>query len=217
MFFVLNSIKGLKDPEDISLTIPMAEKYWHRLCLMKFISESSVWYTIISVSLVFGFEFLIKWPEKYLLSYGIPAFLTFQIWIWYILPHAVGTLCIFHQMCYYLNLRFDSVNKSLENLLPNSNPNNINVRELKLILREHNLICGTVKKYNDFWRIVLLSDAIILTFFVLVLNYLSFFSPNLLWIRIFFSTFSLMFMSCLLFVIISAVSVSTQVYISFEN
>jgi hypothetical protein len=195
----------------------MAEKYWHRLCLTKFIVNSSIWYTIISVFLVIGFLFLIKWPEKYLFPYGIQALLSLLIWIWYMFPHSVGTLCIFHQMCYYLNLRFDSVNKSLENLLPNSNPNNINVRELKLNLREHNLICVTVKKYNDFWRIVLLSDALIHTFFVLVMIYLTFFSPNHLWIRIFFSTLALMFMSCLLFVIISAVSVSTQVYISFEN
>ncbi len=67
------------------------------------------------------------------------------------MAHAGGTICIFHQMCYYLNLRFNSVNKSLERLLSYSNYGKIRVEELKLILRERNLICGTVKKYNDFW------------------------------------------------------------------
>jgi hypothetical protein len=195
----------------------MAEKYWYRLCLTKFIVDLSVWYTIISVSLVIGFLFLMKWPENYLVPHGIQAFLSLLIWLWYILPNAIGLLCIFHQMCYYLNLRFDSVNKSLDRISLNSNYNKIRVEELNLILREHNLICVTVKKYNDFWRIVLLSDALIHTFFVLVMIYLTFFSPNLLWIRIFFSTLALIFFSCLLFVIISAASVSTQVYISFKN
>jgi hypothetical protein len=120
-------------------------------------------------------------------------------------------------MCYYLNLRFNSVNKSFERISLKNNYNEVRVEELKLILREHNSICITVEKYNDFWRIVLLSDALIHTFFVLVMIYLAFFSPNLLWIRIFFSTLALMFMSCLIFVIISAASVSTQVCISFKN
>jgi hypothetical protein len=194
----------------------MAEKYWHRLCLTKFIVDLSVWYTIISVSLVIGFLFLIKWPEKYLFPYGIQAFLSLLIWLWYILPHAIGMLCIFHQMCYYLNLRFDSVNKSLDRISLSNNYNKTRVEELNLILREHNLICVTVKKYNDFWSIVLLSDALIHTFFVLVMIYLTFFSPNPLWLRIFFSTLAVIFMSCLLFVIISATSVSTQVCISFK-
>jgi hypothetical protein len=195
----------------------MAEKYWHRVCLMKFIAESSVWYTIISVSKVFGFLFLINWPENYLFPYGILALLSLLIWIWYMFPHAVGTLCIFHQMCYYLNLRFNSVNKSFERISLKNNYNDVRVEELKLILCEHNLICGIVKKYNDFWSIVLLSDALIHTFFALIMIYLAFFSPNLLFIRIFFSTFALLFISCLLFAIISAASVSTQVYISFKN
>jgi hypothetical protein len=125
-------------------------------------------------------------------------------------------LCIFHQMCYYLNLRFDSVNKSLDRISLSNNYNKTRVEELNLILREHNLICVTVKKYNDFWSIVLLSDALIHTFFVLVMIYLTFFSPNPLWLRIFFSTLAVIFMSCLLFVIISATSVSTQVCISFK-
>jgi hypothetical protein len=195
----------------------MAEKYWYRLCLMKFIADSSAYYVMISATLIFALKFLMKWPEKYLFPYGISSLLIYVIWMWYNMPHAVGTLCIFHQMCYYLNLRFNSVNKSLERISLKNNYNKIRIEELNLILLEHNLICGTAKKYNDFWRIVLLSDALIHTFFVLVMIYLAFFSPNLLWIRIFFSTLALMFMSCLISVIISAASVSTQVYINFEN
>jgi hypothetical protein len=195
----------------------MAEKYWHRLCLMKFIADSSAFYVLMSVTSIFALQFLMKWPEKYLFPYGLSSLLTFSIWIWYNMPHAVGTLCIFHQMCYYLNLRFNSVNKSLERISFKNNYNKIRVEELNLILREHNLICGTVKKYNDFWRIVLLSDALVHTFFVLLMIYLAFFSPNLLWIRIFFSTLALMFISSSIFVMISAASVSTQVYISLEN
>ncbi len=210
--YIINKfLTGLKNPEDISLTIPMAEKYWHRIGLMKFIADSSAFYTIIGSFLFFVLQFLIKWPEKYLFPYGISTILTYMIYLWYNMPHATGTLCIFHQMCYYLNLRLNSVNKSLERLLSHSNYNKTRVEELNLILREHNLICGTVKKYNDFWCIVLLSDALIHTSFVLIIIYLAFFSHILLWIRIFFSTFVPLFMSCLLFVIISATSVSTQV------
>jgi hypothetical protein len=126
----------------------MAENYWHRICLVKFIADSSAFYTIIGSFLFFVLEFLIKWPEKYLFRYGISALLTCIIYLWYTIPHAVGTICIFHQMCYYLNLRLNSVNKSLERLLSYGNYNKTRVEELKLILREHYLICGTIKKYR---------------------------------------------------------------------
>jgi hypothetical protein len=126
----------------------MAEKYWHRIGLTKFIADSSAFYAIIGSFLFFVLEFLIKWPEKYLFPYGISALLACIIYLWYTTPHAVGTLCIFHQMCYYFKLRLNSVNKWLERLLSHSNYNKTRVEELKLILREHYLICGTIRKYR---------------------------------------------------------------------
>jgi len=197
---------GAIEPKDISLTIPMAEKYWHRVCLMTFIAKYSLYYVMLVAIPVISLLTLIKWPEKYLIMHGIPALFGIFVWCYRIVPHCFCIIPIFHQMCYYLELRFIYVNQLL-----NTYSTNPKIYDLNEILKEHNRICETVKQFNKFWSIALLFDASLYVAMALLIAYLGFFSDLSFWLRIFWGSFLPMYIACFYCIFSSAASVSTEV------
>jgi len=187
----------------------MAEKYWHRVCLMKVLADLFVSNTMLLAVPVFFWLFVANWPQKYFMFYGIPSYLVFCLWMWLTMPHTLSLILIFHQMCYYLQLRFSYVNNLLIQKFKRCKTNRI--RELNQLLKEHNRICETVKQYNKFWCITLLIDAFLYTDMVLFISYLAFFSDLVIWLKIFYTSFSITFILCLFCIIFSATSVSTEV------
>jgi hypothetical protein len=201
-------IIGLIEPEDISLNVKMAEKYWHRVSLMKVLALFFVFYTMGLAMPVIVYYFWLNWPHDYL-WFGIYSYFEVCLWIWYLTPHTINLILVFHQMCYYLQLRFDSVNELLRNYSISKRGKTIH--DLNKILKKHNKICETVKKYNEFWAITLLLDAFLYTSMVLFISYLSFFTQLIPFLRVFFGSFTLIFLLCLCFICYSAISVSTKV------
>jgi hypothetical protein len=187
----------------------MAERYLYRMSLMAIMAKYCSHITLLTAGPVFLWQFLVNYPQKYFIFFGIPSYLGFLLWVWSVMPHCLGLILIFHQMCHYLRLRFNFVNLSLIKFYKGRR--NHRIRELNQILDEHNKICAKVKQYNEFWSIPLLMDAILYTSMVLLISYLAFFSQLVLWLRIFFGSFSLIFIVSLFFVFISAASVSTEV------
>jgi hypothetical protein len=187
----------------------MAERYLYRLSLMAIMAKYCRHITLLTAGPVFLWQFLVNYPQKYFIFFGIPSYIGFFLWVWSIMAHCLGLILIFHQMSYYLKLRFNFVNLSLIKFYKSSR--NHRIYELIQILDEHNRICVKVKQYNEFWSIPLLVDAILYTSMVLLISYLAFFSQLVLWLRIFFGSFALIFIVSLFFVFISAASVSTEV------
>jgi len=179
---------------------------------MELLAKSSVWYTIVSGIPVHFYLFWNYWPKQYFILHGIPAYLSFFMWLWYILPHVFGSIAIFHQLCYYLELRFIFIYNSLKKFSL-SNSVSDRSKELIQILNKHNQICETVHKFNDFWRFEMLLNAMLYSIMVLMLTYISFFTPLLLWLKIFFGSFSIFLIVCFCCVFFSAASVANQVFI----
>ncbi len=109
------------------------------------------WYTEIVVIPVFGYQFLVNWPKNSYIIYGVTSYFGWCIWIWYVVPHCFSLIFVFHQMCYYLKLRFNYVNRLLK--IFDENKNNQRINEL---LDEHNnvlfvyLISFGAKHYRFF-------------------------------------------------------------------
>jgi len=202
-------IIGLIEPKDISLTIPMAEKYWHRVSFMKVLTQYFALYTMGLATPVLGYQFWTQWPQQYFLLHGIRTYISCMLWVWYLTPHTINLILIFHQMCYYLQLRFDFVNDLLKKF--STLKSRKSVCKLNQILKEHDQICDTLYQYNKFWCITLLLDAFLYTSMVLLISYLSLFSGLIMFLRLFFGSFTLTFVLCLCFIFTSAASVSTKV------
>jgi hypothetical protein len=138
---------------------------------------------------IVGYIFRLNWPQDYFWN-GISSCFGSCLWIWCLIPHMISLMLVFHQMCYYLQLRFDSVNELFRNY-SKSRKKKI-ILELNKILKKHNKICETVKKYNEFWSIPLLMDAILYTSMVLFISYISFFRPMIPLLRVFLGSFTLL-------------------------
>jgi hypothetical protein len=198
----------------------MAEKYWYRLCLMAFLAEYIVWYTLIVCIPIYFWLFLTNWPKEYLIIYGTQAYISFILWIYYAVPHFYSAVFIFHQITYFLKLQFIHINNSLIMLwkVHKINPVINRSTELLQILHKHNQICVTLFQFNKFWSIELLLNSVLNSLTVLLLAYITFFSTVTLPLRMLFGSFGMMFtfpsFSC---IFLSASSVATQVSIIQSN
>jgi len=186
----------------------MAEKYWHRICLMVITANITQWYTILMVIFVIGYQFFVNWPQLYFI-YGIPTYLGLCFWCWKVIPHCFSIILVFHQMCYYLKLRFIHTNKLLENF--STKAPNKKIQQLIDILEEHDRICITVEQFNQFWCKTLFLDVFLYTSVVLLMTCLGFFSQLVLFLKLFFGSFTLVFVSCFCCTFLSAAVVSTEV------
>lgn len=187
----------------------MAEKYWHRLCVCVILAQIIQWYTELVILPVWGYEFVVYWPKDYFLFYGFPALLGLYLWCWYCIPHCMAFILVFHQMCYYLRLRFKYVNRLLETY--QKNKNNQRIHELIRLLDEHNKICTTLRLFNKFWSKALFMDAVLYTSMTLLIIYLGYFSNLDIVLKLFFGSFAITFTFCFFANFLSAASVSSEV------
>jgi hypothetical protein len=182
------------------------------LCLIVLLAKYGIIYTLLLAIPVYFWQFLTYWPKEYLIPYGIFSYLIHLFWIWFNCPHIMSTIFIFHQICYYLKLRFVCVNELLENFSKLKNPINRS-NELIDILHKHNQICETVAKYNKFWCFEILVNVALYSFFVMSITYIGFFSHIELGLKLFFGSFALILISCFFCVLFSAAFVAIQVLI----
>jgi hypothetical protein len=177
---------------------------------MALLAKYSVAYSLLVVIPVYFWQFLTNWPKEYLIPYGILSYLIHVFWVWFNSPHAMSTIFIFHQICYYLKLRFVYVNELLENFSKLKNPINRS-NELIDILHKHNQICETVAKYNKFWCFEILVNVVLYSSFIMSMAYIGFFSGIEFGLKLFFGSFALILISCFSCVFFSAALVATQV------
>jgi len=196
-------------PKDISLTIPVAEKYWHRMCIMTITAHFIVWYVVIISIPPIGLIFLINWPEEFII-YGIFSYLSYFLWLWYVVPHICSTIFIFNQMCYYLMLRFNYCNDLLK-IYSSINYSIEKVEKFRRILQNHDHICSLISKFNHFWSYPLLLDAIMYTSLSILMFYLAFFSDIVLWFRMFLASLDFILVICLFFLFLSSAFVTSKV------
>lgn len=201
------------------MDVNLAEKCWHRLCLMVFLAKYSIWYNIILCVPTHLYIFLTVWPKQYLFIYGTHAYLSFILWLYYISPFGYGLIFIFHSVCYFLKLRFIYVNDSLENILKaqRNDPSINRSTELLQVLHKHNQICVTISQFNKFWCFQTLIDAILNSCTVLLMIYVSFFTTIVVWLRMFIGSFAVVCFLCYGCVFISAAFVATQVFKIYFN
>ncbi len=166
---------------------------------------------------VYFWQFLTKWPKEYLIPFGLFSYLIHLFWIWFSGSHVMSTIFIFHQMCYYLKLRYVYVNELLENFSKHKNLINRS-NELIDILLKHNQICETVAKYNKFWCFEMLVNVVLYSFFIMSITYIGFFSGLEFGLKLFFGSFALILISCFFCAFFSAAFIATQVlFIEFLN
>ncbi len=180
---------------------------------MSFFAKYSVWYTVLITASLYLWLFLTNWPKQFLIPYGINAYITHILWTYYVSPHAFSILFIFHQINYFLELRFIHANKNLQNILKSHklNPAINRSTELIQILQKHNQFCLTVSQFNKFWSFELLMDAILYSSMILVLAYISFLTAIDILLKIYFGSFAIIIILCFSSLFFSAASVATQV------
>ncbi|KAI1300218.1 hypothetical protein HDE_03482 [Halotydeus destructor] len=85
--------------------------------------------------------------------YGLPWGLIQSIWTYYCAGNICGIFGYFHDLCYYLSLRFKKLNGRINYL----SLNRYEVAEMKMskaiikLVNEHNEISSDVKRFNVFW------------------------------------------------------------------
>ncbi len=146
------------------------------------------------------------WPPIYLFPFGIVCYSITMLWFHYFVVHFYGTIFIFHQICYYLMIRFEECNNSLKKLLKTRDK-----RSLNRILVEHNTICQLVVKYNSFWSFPLLIDSITFPLIICFITYIGFFSSLVFWLKYSFAICTLFLIICFLIKFFSAAFVTSQV------
>ncbi len=164
-------------------------------------------YLLLLLAIIVYSEFIkLYWPQNYKFSFGSLTFVIMTIWTYYACVQFYGYNFAFHQICYYLTIRFKQCNKSLKKLLQDHE-----ISSLNKILVEHNSICQLVSEYNTFWKIILFIDALMYSSLLCFTTYLGIFSSLKLWVKYMFAFLNICGMFCFLIIFFSAAFMSSEV------
>ena len=114
-----------------------------------------------------------------------------------------------HQVCYYLKLRFQNINKQLKEFLQIKQ----NDKKLKKILIDYNDICVEVNRYNYFWNYYIFIEYFFSGTIICLILYMAFFASMVLWFKVICMIYVPVFMSILMIVSLSCSMVSKKVLI----
>jgi hypothetical protein len=177
--------KGKLKPEDIGLDSEGAAHFWQRVLITLWISKFMIRNIAFIALLVFTFIFGKLWPEEKLFPYGLVWALLSFIWVYYTIAIQFGVMAVFHQICYYLIVKFGKVNEiakeleSKENMDPKTSYEKINS-----FMLDHNLICDEVRRYNKFWQFNMAFNFIVYVVIICFIINLILFAKLILIIRI---------------------------------
>lgn len=156
--------------EDISLTRQDSIKYWRKVIASLTISYAVKYFVITGCIIFWAVLHILYWPAEYFYPHAIHSYLNWMLWLYYILPPLFQYIWIFYQLCYYLKLRLNAINKSLNK----TRQHNISY-SLPKLLAEHNRICSLIHVYNKYWSKTLLLDAIQYSSAVCLMTFITFY------------------------------------------
>jgi len=117
-----------------------------------------------------------RWPQSY--RYSIWTFIwsfTDTLWVYYNQNTMQSSLILFHQICYYITLRFQKFDKDIKKALKENNLNKVFI-----LLKNHNEISELTFNCNKFWQTFVATTYVIQLPLALVTVHVSIFSSNLL-------------------------------------
>jgi hypothetical protein len=177
--------KGKLKPEDIKLDSEGAAHFWQRVLITLWISKFMIRNIAFIALLVFTLIFGKLWPEDKLFPYGLVWALLSFIWVYYTIAIQFGVMAVFHQICYYMIVKFDKVNQIAKELESNENMDpKTSYQKINSFMSDHNLICGEVSRYNKFWQYNMALNFIVYIFIICFIINLILFGKMIFIIRI---------------------------------
>jgi len=98
--------------------------------------------------------FVFLWPREDFLLFGIPWLISCYLWTYYCASFYIGSMVMFHHICYYLALKFEEASLDVKYVLDNFDHLTKYERHRKLweSIEKYCDSCRELQIYNKFWQ-----------------------------------------------------------------